>query len=395
MTGSDNPDKIWKPSKVFKKWDKEEKIKKRKPKNIPKGFLWDPKARELIDTRCNNPKLRKLCRESVRIDKPALCMSPFFTGKATDKKYRIINQQSPNNTFKQYKKKEVGWIRYPHIPLLITSSKTRRMLLGKRLFWTIKEDGENVTIWLKKKKRGESSLYDCMVGFPKNVQVGISSHNQEVAASDITARVQRTKEYSEVLELIKENPTYRVIVEECRKGRSVTGIKIYDREQLIVVDIFDTAIMNFLPYVSVYQNCYHHNLPVVKLFGETRHRTMKDLVAYADHVLKHCDAIKEEGMVVKTFDKDGVYIQAKVKLDIPKPVERKIREGQVILPQIPENEIYGAISHVEADFRLDGTPAHDMPLIAKSVAEECKKHLYSSRSNLFQYYKDYMERMKK
>jgi hypothetical protein len=37
----------------------------------------------------------------------------------------------------------------------------------------------------------------------------------------------------------------------------------------------------------------------------------------------------------------------------------------------------------------------DMPRIVKYVSEECKKHLYSSRGNLFQFYQDYMERMKK
>lgn len=42
----------------------------RKPKIIPKGFIWDPKAKELVDVRANNPKLRKLMRESIRVDIP-------------------------------------------------------------------------------------------------------------------------------------------------------------------------------------------------------------------------------------------------------------------------------------------------------------------------------------
>lgn len=46
----------------------------RKPKIIPKGFIWDPIHKELIDGRCNNKKLKKLCDESV----PAMCISPFF-----------------------------------------------------------------------------------------------------------------------------------------------------------------------------------------------------------------------------------------------------------------------------------------------------------------------------
>lgn len=94
---------------------------------------------------------------------------------------------------------------------------------------------------------------------------------------------------------------------------------------------------------------------------------------------------------VEKFDE---YLQAKCKLDIPRPIVERIRDGPPILPQIPDSEIMGAISHVEADFGLDGTPVHDMPLIVKAVAEECRKHLYSSRGNLFIFYQKYMESRK-
>lgn len=103
---------------------------------------------------------------------------------------------------------------------------------------------------------------------------------------------------------------------------------------------------------------------------------------------------KDEGMVAKGFNKDGEYLMAKVKLDIPKPIVERIREGPPVLPQIPESEIMGAISHVEADFGLTGEPKHDMPLVARAVSEECRKHLYSSRGNLFTFYQKYMERKK-
>jgi hypothetical protein len=339
----------------------------RKPKVIPKGFLWDSKHHELIDVRCNNPKLRKLCRESVNVDdvfkKPAVCISPFFTGT-------------------KKRQKQVPWQRYPSIGIMTSSSKLRRMLLGKQLYWTIKEDGENVCIW--RKKNPHKAGYDYV----------ISSRNQEVAAPDLQARVKASPEYHAIMGLIWDNPTFRVYVEECKKGMSITRIKKYPEATLIVFDIFDTAIMNFLPYTLVYQHCFHYEIPVVKLHGITRHRTIKDLLKYKNHVLEVCEAIKEEGMVAKTFDKDGEYIMAKVKLDTPEPKERVIHEGQVQLPQIPESEIMGAISKVEADHGLDGTAKHDMPLVAQYVAEECRKHLYSSRSNLFKFYQEYMESRK-
>lgn len=287
------------------------------------------------------------------------------------------------------KRKELPWEHYPHIPILSTNARLRRSLLGLRLQWTVKEDGENVTIWKRTKKYCK-----------KKQEIIISSHNQEIAAKDITARVTIgcKEDYEKILALIEANPTFRVVTEECLKGGSVTGIKRYEKSILYVVDIFDTSINNFLLYTQVYQYCYHLKIPIVQLYATTRHRTIKDLLKFCNHVLEYCntekDYGKDEGMVLKTFNKDGEYIQAKVKLDIPQPIVERVREGPPQLPQIPEGEIYGAISHVEADFGLDGTPQHDMPLIAKSVAEECQKHLYSSRGNLFIFYQQYMKNRK-
>jgi hypothetical protein len=281
------------------------------------------------------------------------------------------------------RKKELPWQRYPHIDLLTSNSKLRRMLLGKYLTWTIKEDGENVTIWRKKKPH------------TRGYEIAISSHNQEQAATDMQLRVKSFPQYATVLRMIEDNPTYRVIVEECRKGSSITQIKQYSENILIVVDIYDTAISNFLPYTLVYQTCFHYELPCVKLFSTTRHKTMRDLLAYKNFVLKYCEDMHEEGMVLKTFAEDGEYLMAKVKQDTPEPISRpKIQNGTPELPQIPENEIMGAISHVEGDFGLTGNPKDDMPRIAKAVAEECRKHCYSSRGNLFTFYQEYLENRK-
>jgi hypothetical protein len=283
------------------------------------------------------------------------------------------------------KRKVVKFERYPHIPIL-TSGRIARSLLGKRLFFTIKEDGECVTIWLKAFRRSKKS------------ELIISSRNLETASKDIQNRVKGTEEFPKIVKMLGDNPMFRIVTEECRKGRSVTGIKTYDRDQLFVVDIYDTAIDNYLPYTLMYQSCYHYGIQTVKLYAETRHRTIKDLLKFKNHVLEYCDSecegkTKEEGMVCSTFDDEGQLLKAKVKLDIPEPKIRKVREGQVILPQIPESEIMGAISKVEADYGLTKQPKDDMPKIAAEVSKACKEHLYSSRGNLFQYYKIYLERM--
>jgi len=299
----------------------------------------------------------------------------------------------------------MGWkYRYPHIPLLLSLRPSPRLLLGKRLFWTEKRDGQNVAIWFeelewKKKmsiedfkgeKGGDNFLID-----DKVFNLRISSRDKEIAASDIQARVRGTEEFPKIINLLCENPQFVVYIESCKKGRSVTGIELYEKNFLIVFDIYDISAEQFLPYVAVHQHCFHHEIPVVKLWAETRHRTMKDLLKWKNYALEQCEAIKLEGMVIKTFDEKFGYVQAKVKLDVPEPEERKIARGEVILPPIPEGEIMGAIAKVEADFGLTGNPKDDMPHIAQYINEECKKHFYSGPPNkLFYYYQLYLERHK-
>jgi len=158
--------------------------------------------------------------------------------------------------------------------------------------------------------------------------------------------------------------------------------------------------------VNVHQHAFHHKIPIVKLYAETRHRSMKDLLKYKNHVLEYCHAMGEEGMVIKAYKipeqfknweafKHGL-IQAKVKIDVPEPKKRKISKGLPILPPIPENEIFGAINkaHQELGDEKFMETKLAMPLIAKFVGEECKKHLYSKpQVKLFRLYGEYKERM--
>lgn len=279
--------------------------------------------------------------------------------------------------------------KYPHIPNLITMKPTPRILLGQRLCWTEKKDGSCIAIWKGKRK------------------VHIGSHNLEKASSDLVALVKGTEEYEKVLKILEDNPELVIYVEACRKGRSITGIEVYDKDFLICFDMFNTSTGQFLPYVLVHQYCYHRDMPIVKLYAETRHRSMKDLLKFKNHVLEYCEALKLEGMVIKAYkipDKIVEYykeygkglIQAKVKLDIPEPVKRKITKGNPIYPPIPEVDIMGAIDKVWQEL---GTEQFKdvkvaMPKIAMEVGEECSKHLYSKPSGkLFSYYQKYLEKL--
>lgn len=264
-----------------------------------------------------------------------------------------------------------------------------RILLGQRLFWTEKKDGSCMTIWMKD-------------DIPH-----ISSRNQETASQDLQSLVKATEDYPKILKLLEAYPELIIYVEACRKGRSITGIEVYERDTLFLFDIYNSSSKKFLPYVNAHQHAFHFGIPVVKLYAETRHRSMKSLLKFKKEVLEYCEAMRLEGMVIKGYkipDKIKIYykeygkglIQAKVKLDIPKPLKRKIVKGDPIYPAIPEVEILGAIDKCWQE--LGNEKFRDvrvaMPLVAQYVKEECKKHLYSSPTKkLFGYYKTYLERL--
>jgi len=302
---------------------------------------------------------------------------------------------------RKVKETDVSFRRYDHISNLDSNIQFRQ-LLGRKIFWTHKEDGSNIEIYLK----GNEPV--------------VSSRNLEVASNDLVTLVKNTEEYPKILELLVENPSFGVYVEACRKGRSITGACVYDKDKLVAFDIFDYNIQCFLPYTLMYQFCYHHNVPVVTLFAETRHVTIKDLVKWRDHILRHCKDVNLEGMVGKTlprkkytcsckyysyvkFDEcpkcknrdimmSWEYLQTKVKVDIPIATVKKIASGEPVYPNIPESEVMNAIDKVWQELGtekfIDKRLA--MPLIAKYVSESCKEHLYSNRGvQLFQFYEAY------
>ena len=277
---------------------------------------------------------------------------------------------------------------YPHIPLLESMKPTKRVLLGKRLFWTEKKDGENCAIWMNHNDYAPTSA----------PFIQISSRHMVDAQEDIKQRVMKSEDYPKIVKMIEDNPTWVAYVEECRQGRSVTGIETYDRDYDFLIDLFDRTTNTFFNYTFVYQQAFHYGIPVVGLYAETRHRTIKDLLKFANHVYEQCMAVRLEGMVVKAYGEDKFadhgILMAKVKIDVPKPKKIKIVSGAPIYPAMPRSEVMGTINKVHQD--LGDAQFQEvkiaMPLVAKAIGEACKQHLYSSpEKKLFDYYLEYKE----
>jgi len=268
--------------------------------------------------------------------------------------------------------------KYPHIDNLETLKAYEiKNFLNRTTYWEIKEDGSNLGFWIDDKGKNR-----------------ISSRKLENASIDLVNSAKSSEEYEKIFSLLKENPFLIVYAELCRKGRSITGIKTYDRTKLIVFDIFNTKENRFLKYEEILELTKKYQIPIVKLFSKNNHKTIKDILKYKNYVLGHCKVIEEEGMVAKTFVNNKMFL-TKVKVDIPERTKKKISKKIPILPQIPDSEIFGCID--KAWQELGNEKFRDkklaMPLIAKYVKESCKEHLYSNIKNLFPYYLQYCERM--
>ena len=281
------------------------------------------------------------------------------------------------------------WVKYPSIEHLHSVAK---LLLRKNLVWTLKEDGSNISIWMDKDRH------------PK-----ISSRNLETASADLVALVKQTSEYDKVVIFVSGYPNLHLFVEACRKGRSITGAKEYAKPTLFLFDIFNTKTNKFIPFKTLQILGHKHGIPTVEVYKETKHSSLKDILKFRNHALEHCKVINMEGMVVKTnpnrvvhpkYNPDHLppvkaYVQAKTKIDIPLVTVKKIARGEPVYPHIPENEVMGAIDKVWVDIGTDKFKDKRvaMPLVARAVSTECKKHSYSlPPKKLFHYYQAYILR---
>jgi len=280
------------------------------------------------------------------------------------------------------------WIKYPSIPRVVNEART---LVRKNLWWTLKEDGSNISIWNNSK------------------DIAISSRNLKTASTDLVSLVKSTSEYEKVINLIHDFPKFQCFTEACREGRSITGAKLYKKPSLFLFDIFNLKTLRFLPFDTVMELGWNYGIPVVGLFKITNHPNIKDLLKFRNYALDHCRAIDMEGMVVKTNPNKVIhpkynpeflppvkaYVLAKAKIDILSQTVKKIARGEIIYPEIKENEVMGAIDKVWQDIGTEKFKDKRlaMPLVAKSVSEECKKHKCSLPSTkLYHFYLLYIER---
>lgn len=273
--------------------------------------------------------------------------------------------------------------KYPEMDRIATL-RYPQMLLGQVIHWTEKRDGSQLRISLDE----ENNLV-------------ISTHHQDNASDMFKDYFWKTEQPQSVKDFLIDTNGYReepvanfdfgsvVFGELLCKGKSPARFETHDKYEFVIFDIFSLKDQRFLPYTSVYQHCYHYNLPVVECWAISKHLDLDSLYAYRDEMLIVAKEKAREGVVLKNYH-DQVF--AKEKLDTPKIERVKIEDGSVRLPPLPDSEVFGAIAKVHADIGegfIDKRIA--MPLVAQYIGQEQEKHQCSKpRMNLFTYYQLYL-----
>lgn len=267
------------------------------------------------------------------------------------------------------------WNKYTNLERHNQLRNEGRELLGEHIIYTVKRDGENVSLWLNEDK-----------------EVIISSHRQETADSNIQSRMKATPEYEKVVELLNDEYSGNIVVYgELLKTVSPTRIEPRRKHtHWILFDVWDCANERYLPYNLVYQLAYHYKIPIVEIVDEHQPMSMDELTTKIDEMKAWCKRHRREGVVGKIHNsKDGVQIFFKEKIDLPKrkKLDRE-NQNQSEYPPMPEEKILRALLHAlnevgEEDWRKVKIA---MPVVARHISTEAREHNYNIPKDMFNYY---------
>jgi len=281
---------------------------------------------------------------------------------------------------------EIKKIRYSELNPIMAMYPNPHILLGHEIYWQEKRDGSNIGAYLNEEDN-----------------INLRSRNMDIASEDFHAIFLETKEAENVKELLismrdEWNDECVIFGELLVKGKSPTRTELHEKHEFIIFDVWSSKIGGLIPYTLVYQHCHHFGLPIVDLYGTSRHMTLESLLTFRDKILEIAKENGREGIVGKTFEKNAKYKYFKEKLDLPK-LEKKprhIEDGKPVLPALPESEILGALDKALVDLGMGDFKniKKAMPLFAEYVGAECRKHNCSKpEGNLFQYYQAKVEDM--
>lgn len=283
-------------------------------------------------------------------------------------------------------------IKYPHINHFYNVEPNIEAFLGRKLFIQKKIDGSNAGFYLDDAGR-----------------VQLRSRNNNIADKDMYKWAEQSGQLSKIQELLEYasewGTEYVLFGELYGKGKSPTRIKTYEVPFFEAFDLYSVKEGGFVPYIRAYQECYHFGIPFVETVKHGVWSTVAHLQSSLEDLIAVAEVEKLEGYVIKSWD----YKQAELKLwnvaGLPLMFKHKVDTPRlenipavndterIMLPTLPDSEVYGAIARVKADRATPNfrSVKDTMPVIAQYVAEECKKHNCIAPRNLMKYYQEVLK----
>ena len=175
---------------------------------------------------------------------------------------------------------DIAEIKYPHLDRILFLRPNPEIVLGKEIYWTIKEDGSNLGVAL-------------------NVEgdLALRTRNMPVASEEFHRHFASTDEAAGVRELLTDaqnwNDEYVIFGELCIKGQSPTRMEVHDRTHFVVFDIWSGKAGRFMRYTQMYQQCHHFGLPCVELVGTCNVSTRDALFEFKDRMLDEAYQVQE------------------------------------------------------------------------------------------------------
>jgi len=262
------------------------------------------------------------------------------------------------------------WNKYTDLEPIRRLKNEGRELLGNRILFTEKRDGENVCLWLN-----------------ENKEVIISSRNQENAEKDIQSRMKATPEYDKIVMLLNDGYTNNICVYgELLKGTSPTRIEPKRKHiHWILFDVWDNDDERYMPYNWVYQLGYHYKIPIVRIVDDFIPMSEGELFGRVEVAMSWCKRHRREGIVGKDYSNQIFF---KEKIDLPKRPNIKQPKGDPAYPPMPEEKILRALQHAYDEIGAENwkNVKIAMPIVARHISAEAREHNYELPKNIYSYY---------
>lgn len=267
-------------------------------------------------------------------------------------------------------------VEYPDLDRLVMLRWKIDRIIGQRVFWTEKRDGSNVSVWLK------------------DGVMQVSTRNQDDADASVKNILASTGLTTRLEGLLAANPGFVVFGELIRMGKGPTKVEgMRSKTEFPVFDIFDRDVKRFLPFDRVMDVCQEWLVPTVSLLYSDICRDRQSLFDEAENMVKWARGNSREGVVCKCYEPvvDSTnavhWLFFKEKYDMPSLPKEPKEQGPRKDP-LPDSEINGAIQ--KALDELGGEKFGDvqiaMPVVARLVGIEAKKHDMEAPRNVYGYY---------